>query len=144
MPSDGLGPAEDLFDSLPYPLATLASVMTKRALIDGRTCRTLRYMWRCVQLLQPLYARHAVIAFVQPDGDSVRSPQLSDHVDGCLAFRGSAAERQPGVNDQTVAILQQHVPVIGQLGFCSSTLLWEPLETALHWSVPLFGINPFC
>ena len=71
----GFEPTEDLFDTLPYPLADGIAGVPGGARIDGRAARggdVLGHMWRDLARPTGLHEHGIIIALVRPQGDARR------------------------------------------------------------------------
>src|SRR6266852_3576969 len=125
---DGLEPAEDLFDALAFPLADSVPGVAGGALIDRtRTIRgVLRHVRRHLDEPEGLDEVPRVIAFVGPDGDPVRGRHVAEHLQRRGALPVPARPGDAALDRQAVAIVHEHVPLIGELGLVALRFADQP------------------
>src|SRR6266851_10099188 len=126
--ADGLEPAEDLFDALAFPLADSVPGVAGGALIDRtRPIRgVLRHVRRHLDEPEGLDEVPRVIAFVGPDGDPVRGRHVAEHLQRRGALPVPARPGDAALDRQAVAIVHEHVPLIGELGLVALRFADQP------------------
>ena len=103
--------------------------MPRRAAVDraaAAAVRVLRNVRRYLAVAEIAHEPARVVAFVRAHRHAILACDPLRHLQRGVAFGGAAALDQFGVHHQAVAIFDQHIPAIGQLGFVAGTLARQP------------------
>ena len=112
-PADGLHPAEDLLDQLPFPLTDCVAFRPGRPTVDRRVLVLLGDMWRHPEGADAFDKAGHVEGLVGADRHSVG--RFAEEHEGGIAFRRPGRRRDAHIGHQAVAIVEEHVARIRHL-----------------------------
>src|SRR5208282_5009109 len=118
-------PAEAFLDPFPLSLADLVSDMPRRAPIDGAApgpSSVLRYVRGHIHMPALGNELGGVEAFVATYRRRVRTWNLLQHDECCIALGATIGFQQFPVDDQSIAILYQQIAAIAQLRLLARSL----------------------
>src|SRR5437667_6046448 len=121
---DRLQPAETLFDALSLLLTETIAGMLCRAPVDcapTAPCQVLRHMGRHSQMSTLGPEIPSVEALISAYGHRLRSRNLLQHHQRRIALCPSVGHEHFCGDDQSVAILDQQIPAVAQLGLLPIT-----------------------
>src|SRR5438132_9570117 len=125
----GLHPAKDLLYSLAEALAYSVAGVACRSTIDGTPppSRVLRHVGRHPALAQLGHTLAGVIVLVPSQCRRMEAAftRFVHQVHSRVAFGGAGGQREFETDDESVAVLHEHMPGIRQMGFFPLALLGQ-------------------
>jgi len=128
--SHRLGPAEDLLDSLSYPLTDRVALMPRGAPVDSRTALALGVggdMGNDLAAAQEIDKAVGIVVLVRSQRFNSDTPSAlrSDHLFSRLALCGAGGLSDFQIDQQPISVLHQRMRPITQLGFFARPLFGQ-------------------